>query len=100
MNAWTTGGGTDEIGTTMTVIGAVLPLGEERTPLIDDITTASLHAEEGMMIEEAALTKTEIGWSTVTVGMTTTTIVVTLATTISETRGPMAEFRTTSEIKG
>lgn len=84
----------------MTVIGAVLPLGEERTPLIDDITTASLHAEEGMMIEEATLTKTEIGWSIVTVGMTATTIVVTLATTISETRGPMAEFRTTSEIKG
>lgn len=97
-NIWTTGGGKDEIGTTLIVIGVVLPLDEKRTPLTVDTATVSPHAKEGTMIEEAALTKIEIGRPVATAETTTITTIVTMVTTISEIREPMVKFRATASV--
>jgi hypothetical protein len=97
-NIWTTGGGKDEIGTTLIIIGVILPLDEKRTPLTIDTTTVPPHAKEGTMIEEAALTKIEIDRPVATAETTTITTVVTMVTTISEIREPMVKFRATASV--
>lgn len=55
-------------------------------------------AKEGTMIEEAALTKIEIGRPVATAETTTITTIVTMVTTISEIREPMVKFRATASV--
>jgi hypothetical protein len=90
-----------EIGTTLVIIGVVLPLNEERTPLTVNTATVPLHAEEGTTIEEAVPTKIKIDRPVMTTERTVATIIVMVPTTINEIEEQMVEFRArTIEIRG